>query len=52
MTAGFPAAADVLRRDRAAIAADALEAAVAADPELQPASMRPACASCSTTPRS
>ena len=35
MTAGFPAAADALRRDRAAIAADALVAAVAADPELQ-----------------
>jgi hypothetical protein len=35
MTAGFPAAADVLRRDRTAIAAGALETAVAADPELQ-----------------
>jgi hypothetical protein len=35
MTAGFPAAADALRRNRAAIAADALVAAVAADPELQ-----------------
>jgi len=35
MTAGFPAAADALRRDRAAIAAVALEAAMAADPELR-----------------
>jgi hypothetical protein len=35
MTAGFPAAADALRRNRAAIAARALEAAVAADPEFQ-----------------
>jgi hypothetical protein len=35
MTAGFPAAAGALRRDRAAIAAGALETAVAADPELQ-----------------
>jgi hypothetical protein len=34
MKAGYPAAADGLRRDRAAIAADALEAAMAADPEL------------------
>jgi hypothetical protein len=35
MTVGFPAAADVLRRDRVAIAANALVTAVAADPELQ-----------------
>jgi hypothetical protein len=33
--AGFPAAATALRRDRAAIAADALVTAVAADPGLQ-----------------
>jgi hypothetical protein len=35
MTAGSPAAAGMLRRDKAAIAARALEAAVAADPELR-----------------
>ena len=35
MTAGYPAAAAALRRDRAAIAAVALEAAMAADPELR-----------------
>ncbi|MGD0019214.1 MAG: hypothetical protein ABSD62_08160 [Candidatus Limnocylindrales bacterium] len=35
MTAGFPAAAAALRRNEAAIAARALEAAIAADPELQ-----------------
>ncbi len=35
MTAGFPAAAEALRRDRSTIAAEALVTAVAADPELQ-----------------
>jgi hypothetical protein len=35
MEAGFTAEANVLRRDRAAIAAAAVEAAVAADPDLQ-----------------
>ena len=35
MTAGFPAAADALRRDKAALAAGALEAAIAADPEFK-----------------
>jgi hypothetical protein len=35
MTAGFPAAAESLRRDRSTIAAEALVTAVAADPELQ-----------------
>ena len=35
MTAGFPAAAAALRREKAGIAAAALEAAFAADPELR-----------------
>jgi hypothetical protein len=35
MTAGYPAVAETLRRDRAAIAAEALEAAAARDPELR-----------------
>ena len=35
MTAGFPAAADALRRDKAALAAGALEAAIDADPEFK-----------------
>jgi hypothetical protein len=35
MTAGFPAAAGTLNRDRTAIAGAALEAAMAADPELR-----------------
>jgi hypothetical protein len=35
MTAGFPAAAAILRRDKAAIAAGAIEAAIAADPEFR-----------------
>jgi hypothetical protein len=36
MTAGFPAAAAALRRDKAALAAGALEATIAADPEFEP----------------
>ncbi len=35
MTAGFPAAAAILRRDKAAIAADAIEAVLATDPEFR-----------------
>jgi hypothetical protein len=35
MTAGYPAVAETIRRDRATIAAEALEVAVANDPELR-----------------